>query len=361
MKITFLLPHIRISGGVKALLEYANRLARMGHDICLLIPNSQPRWYRPDKKLKLTLEGIKTLDPRFVDWMDNFIPIHCVPDFRAGCVPDADILVASSWQTAHAAADFPPTKGEKFYFVQHHETLWTRERDRAKAASTYRLPFRKIVISTWLKDIMFATYGQDACVLVTPVDRIRFFCEEKKWNRPPKICLLHHDYDWKGYADGIMAVKTALSKGNAARLVVFGEKLEDPSPLYQQAGFEFEYHYRPTGERLRKLYCDCDIYLCPSWHEGLGMPAMEAMACRSALVTADTGGCRDYAIHRETALVAKPRDIEGLAALLGELLADPDRIRTLSENGYRKMLEFDWDKNTQQLAALFKQSRTGVK
>ncbi|NIQ00714.1 MAG: glycosyltransferase, partial [Nitrospinaceae bacterium] len=54
--------------------------------------------------------------------------------------------------------------------------------------------------------------------------------------------------------------------------------MKDPKPLFDQAGWEFEYHYRPTGKTLNEVYTSCDIYLCPSWYEGLGMPAMEAMA-----------------------------------------------------------------------------------
>ena len=42
------------------------------------------------------------------------------------------------------------------------------------------------------------------------------------------------------------------------------------------------------------------------------MPSMEAMACDTALVTFDTGGCRDYARDGETALVARRRDVADL-------------------------------------------------
>ena len=96
--------------------------------------------------------------------------------------------------------------------------------------------------------------------------------------------------------DAIEAVKIIRSRNFKIDPVVFGEKLEDPSPLYEDAGFKFEYHYRPTGETLRRIYASCGIYLCASWYEGLGMPSMEAIACGAALVTTDTGGSWDYAV-----------------------------------------------------------------
>ena len=38
MKITFLTPHINISGGVKIILGYADRLIRRGHEVTVICP-----------------------------------------------------------------------------------------------------------------------------------------------------------------------------------------------------------------------------------------------------------------------------------------------------------------------------------
>ena len=311
MKITFLLPHVRLSGGVRALLEYANRIFALGYEVRILLTAESHKWYRLAKKLKSLGKNPIALNPKFIDWFDNQVPITRLPDNKSAFVPPADVLIASAWQTARFAATLPNETGKKFYFIQHYESLWTREKERAE--QTYRLPFQKIVISSWLQQVLADNYQQEASLLVTPVDKNLFFCKEKFWNTPPRVCLLHHDYDWKGYQEGIAAIQQVRSENREVELVVFGEKVKDPRDLFQQAGFEFEYHYRPTGDQVARIFSSCDIYICPSWHEGLGMPAMEAMACRSALVTTDTGGSRDYAIHRETALVSPPKDVEGQA------------------------------------------------
>jgi glycosyltransferase involved in cell wall biosynthesis len=168
--------------------------------------------------------------------------------------------------------------------------------------------------------------------------------------------MLHHDYDWKGYAEGIEAVKNILQQGKKVELVVFGEKLEDPRLLFDKAGFEFEYHYRPTRERLRKIYESCDIFLCPSWYEGLGLPSMEAMACCCALVTADTGGCLDYAINGKTALISLSRDIDGLSENIIRLMDDRKLLELISRNGQKKIYGLDWHESCRQLVGLFEKS-----
>ena len=357
MKISFMVnQYARISGGNRLLFEYANRLKKEGQEVRWFVLAKDIKWYRLDKRIMACVQGVTIIPPEVIDWVDNTIPIEILPANHPKYIPDADILVSTAWQTAEFVAKLSAVKGVPFYFILHYESLWARYKSRA--VKTYDLPMKKLVISSWLKGMLKEKHGQTADVIVTPVNQDMFFCEEKKWNSTRRICMLHHDYNWKGYEDGIKAVKEVIAQGYDLELVVFGEKLKDPQPLFDSAGFDFEYHYRPTRERLRKIYCSCDIFLCPSWYEGLGMPAMEAMACRCSLVTTDTGGCLDYAIDEQTALVSAPRDVTGLSRNLIRLLEDEALLKSLSEDGYRKINEFNWEENCDRLICLFNESLT---
>ena len=355
MKITFILSQYkRISGGNRALFEYVNRLKKMGHSVRLFVVAKPLRWYRIDHWPRIFNKKVTVLAPDTIDWLDNKVPIELLSVNHESLVPDSDILLATAWQTADFSASLPESKGKKFYFVQHHESLWTRE--KGKAQRTYYMPFSKMVISTWLKDILKEQYQQEARVFVTPVNQNSFYKEDKNENAALRVCMLHHDYDWKGYKDGIEAVKKVRSENCKIELVVFGEKLEDPTSLYEEAGFEFEYHFRPTGETLRKIYSSCGTFLCSSWYEGLGMPAMEAMMCGTALVTTDTGGSRDYALNEETALVSPIKSPEALAKNLIRVLTNESLRLQLAEKGYQKIQQFSWDSNCEQLIECFEKS-----
>jgi hypothetical protein len=85
---------------------------------------------------------------------------------------------------------------------------------------------------------------------------------------------------------------------------------------------------------------------------------MEAMACRCSLVTTNTGGCLEYAIDGKTALVSEPRDIVGLSRNLIRLLEDEVLLKSLSEDGYRKINEFNWEESCDRLICLFNESLT---
>ncbi len=64
-------------------------------------------------------------------------------------------------------------------------------------------------------------------------------------------------------------------------------------------------------------------YLSLDAMEGFGLPMLEAMASGCAAAGWDSGGCREYAIHGENALLARYGDFDTLAAHVHRLLHDP--------------------------------------
>ena len=177
----------------------------MGHLVRLFVVAKPARWYRIDHWPRIFNKKVTVLAPETIDWVDNKVPIELLSVNHESLIPDSDILLATAWQTANFSSSLPESKGKKFYFVQHHESLWTREKGKAQA--TYHMPFKKMVISTWLKNILKEQYQQEAEVLVTPVNQDSFYKEDKDESVVSRVCMLHHDYDWKGYKDAIAAVK----------------------------------------------------------------------------------------------------------------------------------------------------------
>jgi glycosyltransferase involved in cell wall biosynthesis len=329
---------------VRAILTYADRLAGLGHDVTLVVPAG--------RRVKAWWRNVRGAAP---EWMPGLrARIVWVPWLSADVVPDGDVVVATAWQTAAVAAEAPARCGAKFYLVQHYESLY--HGDPARVDATYRLPLAKIVISTWLRDVMRERFESEAEVLVTPVDRTLFHrVPVEVTTSRPRVLMLHHEYAWKGVEDGLAAVARVRPRVPGLRLVGFGVKPPRGRPPYD------EFHANPPQAGLAALYSGCDIYLCPSWDEGLGMPPMEAMACGAALVTYDNGGCRDYARDRETALVVPRGDVEALAAALARLATDEAlRARLAAAGAAWVTTEFDWDRAVARLAGLFRQARAGA-
>ena len=322
---------------MRAILTYADRLAARRHEVTVVVP-ARTRWRA----------AWRTLAGGGPDWIRDFrARVAWVAAWDAAALPDGDIVVATAWQSAAVAAAAPARCGAKFYLVQHYESLYHGQAEAVDA--TYRLPLRKIVISTWLRDVMRERFGSAAEVIVTPVERELFHRVDVAVESPrPRVLMLHHEYAWKGVADGLEAVARARRGVPTLRLVGFGVKRPRVPLPYD------EFHENPPQPRLAALYSGSDIYLCPSWDEGLGMPPMEAMACGAALVTYDNGGCRDYARDGETALVARRRDVEDLAVKLERVASDEAlRARLAAAGRAFVTTAFDWDGAVTRLETLF--------
>jgi GT2 family glycosyltransferase len=96
------------------------------------------------------------------------------------------------------------------------------------------------------------------------------------------------------------------------------------------------------------------VFAVGSWFEGFCQPGLEALACGVPLVTTDNGGCREYALHGETALVVPPRDAGAMADAIQRLLGDDQLAKQLSENGLDLVdASFDWEQRADELAEVF--------
>jgi glycosyltransferase involved in cell wall biosynthesis len=338
LKITFLCPHLRIGGGVRAILTHADRLAARGHEVTLVVP----------ARRRLTARW-RNLFQRVPDWMPGLrARVQWVPGWTPDRLPDGDALIATAWQSADRVAAAPARCGAKFYFIQHYESLYHGM--AAQVDATYRLPLKKIVISTWLADIMATRFSSPVDVIVTPVDPVLFHpVPVEADDGRLRILMLHHPYAWKGVPDGIEAVARVKRQHPAVVLVGFGTKSPPRRRCYD------EFFENLPQERLAWLYSRCPIYCCPSWDEGLGMPPMEAMACGAALCTYDNGGCRDYALDGRTAVVVPRRNVEALARALARLIEDPALRERIAREGREFVVtRFDWERATERFEELLR-------
>ncbi|NHX27538.1 glycosyltransferase family 4 protein, partial [Escherichia coli] len=166
MKITFVSSRPSLSGGARVIAIYADLLQALGHEVTVVAPSiEQPRL---PAKLRALARGHRLRDhptqSHYDDLRANFRVVDHYGPVTAADVPDADVVIATWWETAYTVALMPPEKGRKFYFVQHHETH-DAPNSHLRAGS-YFLPLNKITIASWLVDTMRDLYGDAHSALV---------------------------------------------------------------------------------------------------------------------------------------------------------------------------------------------------
>jgi glycosyltransferase involved in cell wall biosynthesis len=98
---------------------------------------------------------------------------------------------------------------------------------------------------------------------------------------------------------------------------------------------------RFLGRREDKacLLAACDMLVLPSRREGLGVAALEAMACSRPVVASRVGGLGEAVVHERTGLLVPPSDPDALAAALARLAQDAALRERLGAAGPARIAE----------------------
>lgn len=340
MYITFLSPSLnKKSGGTRILTKYADLLSKKGHHVNILVISKN--------KFRSLIANILQLGKP--NWIENFKPkIIRVPSFIEKYLPYSNIVIASAWQHAEYLNQYN-NKISKFYLIQHDERLY--HGNAKNVGDTYSSNLEKIVVSTWLKEMMEKDYNSDASLLINPVDTEYFFPRSKENSSDITILMQHHIYDWKGVADGLEALNRVKQKYPNIKLIMFGARQENIDVDCD------EYYYDPPQKKIGELYAKCDIFLCPSWDEGFGLPSLQAIASQRALVTYDNGGSRDFAFDGDTAFVAKRKDIDDLTTKLELAVKNSDLREKIAKRGYKYSKTMPtWEQQTKKLEKILLKS-----
>lgn len=338
MKINFVLPSNSDHpiGGFKVVYEYANMFAAQGDDVTInftlydKVPNKNIGFKAILGKIKrnvLFRFGILIGSKREVTWfkLDKRIHLNCVlPDNRY--FSDSDIVVATAWTTAYTVNKLSADKGKKVYFIQHDERIFGPS-DLVK--STWKFQMKRVVVASWLKDLLYAEAGVDSAVVQNFVDDKEFNLTNNITDRKNTVALLNHRNPFKGTIDGIEALKRVHEVIPDLKVNLFGTP-DKPENLPDY----FYYTKNATAQELKKIYNESSIYLFPSHIEGWGLTATEAMMCGAALVSTKNGGVNDFGIDNVTALLSNANDIDQLTHNLLYLLKNTKKRVELSKNGY---------------------------
>lgn len=140
----------------------------------------------------------------------------------------------------------------------------------------------------------------------------------------------------------------AIVRGSHQLLVasssMYPHQLDEFRALGRERGLEAHDFLIPghvSDEDLVGLYNLAKLFVFPSWHEGFGLPALEAMACGRAVIGSNVSAIPEV-IGRADALF-DPFDIGEMAALIERALTDDAWRGELERHALRQSAHFSWN------------------
>ncbi len=169
----------------------------------------------------------------------------------------------------------------------------------------------------------------------------------------------------KGVFDVISAFRDSSRLRETCRLVLAGPKRGEWEVVAQEVarGGLGDMTTLPgllIGGAKDVAYRQADVYVLPSYAEGMPIGLLEAMSYGLACVTTPVGAIPSVIAHMENGLLVPPGDAGRLGEAIERLVSEPGLRRRLG-HAARNMIaaRFNWNRNAEQLVCLYCQLVNG--
>ncbi len=177
---------------------------------------------------------------------------------------------------------------------------------------------------------------------------------------PPYILFVGTLQPRKNLARALAAFEAFVAGGQPHRLVLVGQRGWLADPLFDAiARADSPAHGRIhlTGyladADLPIVYNGAAALTFPSLHEGFGLPALEALACGTPVLTSNTSALPE--VVGDAALTIDPLDTAAITAGLQRLTADQTLRDTLRERGLARARHYTWQRAAERTLAVLEE------
>lgn len=340
VRLSFVLSSLHLSGGVRVVVEFANRLSERGYEINLVTPGgtidsdiraelaNQVKIYESE----VAISSKTTVNKLALTWsLSRSIPLSdIIFSTHTPTIPSA-LLAARLWQ-----------RSRLFWLYQDYlEMFEGRPTEQRILRWGTRRHDKILTVSHWSQRELKQLGAPEPIVVGEGLSHAEEFYprpELRNTSSTRKILCLGDMRPRKGFEDFLTAAEILYRRNPNVEFWLVSKEV-----CNIETSIPIRYNYRPNRHQLAKLYAACDLFVLASWWESFGLPPLEAMACGAAVVLTDSRGIREYAQPEENCLMVPPRQPELLAKAIERVLTDPTLADRLRRNGPPTAARFTWN------------------
>jgi len=369
MRINYTLWDSRGCGGTRFIFETANILAERGHKVTITsLGKRNKEWFKFNKRIKFIYPEKTIYVPKKGEFPVNILinRIFCelkLP-FKINrlkilkkAIPECDINIATYHPTASVV--YESGKGKGYSCVQHDETIFVENsKEKQKVRDSFKFNLKPFVVSHWLKDFVEETYQKPTFYVGSATNQKSFTPQNNKEEKTVSAILT--GVYWKGDDDLIKAFEIINKKVKGVKFKIVGNKQAAINLLIKNKikldNLEFYDFFPGDSFELRDFYSSSTVFVFASHLEGLGVPPLEAMGCKTACVITDCLGIRDFSKNNNNSLVVPIKNPEKIANATVKLLENKKLRNKIEKNATKTAKNWSWEKVVDRMEKLFKET-----
>ncbi len=207
--------------------------------------------------------------------------------------------------------------------------------DRAIAVSCPVSEMLRQVVGMEPRKIAVIVNGADVAEYEQPVDQHTILRELRPSSTNAIVICVGRLVHNKGHKFLIHSMRDVARSHPDVTLLIVGDGPAKDELIRLVYELQLDRHVRILGERsdVRELLAISQVFVLPSFAEGISMALLEAMAAGKPVVATAVPGNEDVVIDQETGLLVPPRDSRLMASALCAVLADPSRAKRMGALG----------------------------
>tara|TARA_R110002050_G_scaffold109799_1_gene221333 strand:+ start:61258 stop:62376 length:1119 start_codon:yes stop_codon:yes gene_type:complete len=144
----------------------------------------------------------------------------------------------------------------------------------------------------------------------------------------------------------VMIIFAGIREKVKAKLVLMGDGPDRDVTLQmaKELGIRDDVTYLGKTNEVERVLCMSDLFLLPSSAESFGLAALEAMAAKVPVISTNAGGIPEVNVNGVTGFLSKVGDVDEMISNSLILLENPEKLKEMSVNAYKRAQEFDISK-----------------
>ena len=160
---------------------------------------------------------------------------------------------------------------------------------------------------------------------------------------------------YKNFDTLLMAFSKVASISPDILLSVVGEPFNDDEQVLiaeLKLADRIAHYQHASDTHLAKLYRCARAFVYPSLYEGFGIPLLEAMACGTVVVAANSSSIPE--VVGDAGILFEPKSVNDLADILISLLSSANNRDRLIAKGEKRARKFSWDATAEKTVQVYR-------